>query len=385
MTDRDNLKLYIHIPFCVRKCNYCDFLSFAADDSVKQKYVYALTEQIEEESILAKENGYYGRVTSVYIGGGTPSILGGDAIAAIMQKVYECFEIDEQSENTIEINPGTVTKDKLKAYKEAGINRISIGMQSTIDDELKELGRIHDYETFVSCYKAVRSAGFNNVSVDVMTALPGQDEEKLITTLKRVIDLQPEHISAYSLIVEENTPFYDKYGDIDGPVIGEELERKLYSLTTEVLGRSGYEHYEISNYAKNGYESRHNCGYWNRSCYIGIGLGASSLIRGSKDIRIRNTASMQEYLQNPMAKEESTDIDYNEAMDEYMMLGLRMMKGVSDCDFYKEFGCHYKAVYGDVIDKYVREGLLSFTDDRLALTDKGIDYGNYVFSGFLRT
>lgn len=384
MTDKDNLKLYIHIPFCVRKCNYCDFLSFAADDSVKQKYVDALTEQIEEESILAKKNGYYGSVTSVYIGGGTPSCLSGDAIAAIMQKAYECFEIDEQSENTIEINPGTVTADKLKIYKAAGINRISIGMQSTIDKELKELGRIHDYKTFVSCYETVRQAGFDNVNVDVMTALPGQNEELLLTTLNRVIKLQPEHISAYSLIVEENTPFYEKYGDIEGPVIGEKLERKLYTLTTKVLNEAGYEHYEISNYAKSGYASRHNCGYWDRSCYIGLGLGASSLIRGDIDNRIRNTSDMDIYLSDPMKKEEQSSVDKDEAMDEYVILGLRMMKGVCDRDFYEEFNVHLADVYDKTINKYINDGLLRKIEDNIALTDKGIDYGNYVFSGFLR-
>lgn len=389
MAVKNEIKLYIHIPFCVRKCNYCDFLSFALDDSAKEKYVAALLQQIEIESKIAKEKGYYHKVSSIYMGGGTPSCLTGNQIKQIMDKVYECFDIAGDSENTIEVNPGTVELCKLKEIKEAGFNRISIGMQSGDDEELKELGRIHKYSDFVECYQNARAAGFGNINVDVMTALWGQTKEKLTATLNKLIELNPEHIAAYSLIIEEDTPFYEKYGDIEGPVIGEDAERELYHMTADILHNAGYEHYEISNFSrKESLRSDHNCGYWRRIPYIGLGLGAASLIRYDIDktceMRIQNTTDLEKYLNNPMLKEEETIVSKEEAMDEYMFLGLRMSDGVSPEEFADLYGENMNEIYGSAIEKLLKQKLIKTKNGRYSLTQEGIDYGNYVFSMFLR-
>lgn len=391
------MELYVHIPFCVRKCNYCDFLSFACNEEVIEKYVKALITQIEEESNIAKNRGYYDKVSSIYFGGGTPSRLSGEQIKAIMSKLYECFDVADDSENTIEVNPGTVELCKLKDIRSSGFNRVSIGMQSTHNDELAMLGRIHDYDGFLECFDLVRQTGFDNVNVDVMTALPEQNEEKLKSTLDRVIKLNPEHISAYSLIIEEGTPFYEKYGELDEPVVGQELERKLYHMTADILTKAGYRQYEISNFAKEGFYSRHNSGYWDRTGYIGLGLGASSLIRIagergslesseniSNDARIRNVSDIDKYLKNPMLKEEVTSISISEAMDEFMFLGLRKTEGVNLDAFYEEFKERAQEIYKPSIDKFIAENLVEFHNSNLKLTRKGVDYGNYVFAGFLR-
>lgn len=381
MTVQNEIELYIHIPFCVRKCNYCDFLSFAADDTVKENYVQALIKQIESESALF---GNGRKVRSIYFGGGTPSVLQAGRIERIMRAIEDKFDIMSTCERTIEINPGTVDEEKMNALKSMGFNRISIGMQSANDRELKLLGRIHTYEEFEKCYKWGRRAGFQNISVDVMTALPGQDKTILEDTLSKVIKLGPEHISAYSLIIEPGTPFYDKYGECDGPVVGQELERGLYWFCVDILRRAGYRQYEISNFALEGKESVHNSGYWRRIPYIGFGLGASSLIIDDElgQIRSDNLSDMKEYLNNPCKKEETVILSEKDIMDEYMFLGLRMREGVNKEDFYRKMGVSLDEKYSDVIAKFVTEGLINDTKNTIMLTDLGIDYGNYVFAGF---
>lgn len=390
---QEPVEIYIHIPFCKRKCNYCDFLSYSAQPEIRAKYVEALLDQIrvvgagilpgddpsnydDDDSIIESKI----KVCTVYIGGGTPSVLTPEQIDRILCQLKDSFDVLPDAEITMEANPGTLNKDAIKKLYNTGINRISLGLQSANADELEMLGRIHTYEQFEECYVNCRTAGFKNINVDIMTALPKQTPDTLTNTLSKVIALGPEHISAYSLIIEEETPFYELYGDIDGPVVGEETERKLYYLMRDKLIAAGYEHYEISNFAKSGFESRHNCGYWTRVPYLGLGLGASSFF----DIyRVTNTESMSEYLKNPEAFSSCTRLSENDAMEEFMFLGLRMMKGVSRADFGARYNSTFDSVYGKVTDKLMAKGLLVADDDRIFLTKDGIDHGNFVFSQFL--
>ena len=385
-------EIYVHIPFCVRKCNYCDFLSYPADEKTKDKYVDALCDQIGivGEGILPgkliededREDDFcfdY-EISTVYFGGGTPTTLKMEQLKRVMCRIKEKFTLLPDAEITIEVNPGTVDKDDLIYLNRMGFNRLSIGLQSSNADELSLLGRIHSYEDFEYCFKAAREAGFLNINVDVMTALPNQTEEKLKNTLSKVIKLDPEHISAYSLIIEEDTPFYEKYGDIEGPVVGEETERRLYYMMRDTLNDAGYVRYEISNFAKEGYESRHNLGYWRRVPYFGLGLGAASFY---DDVRVSNTESMSEYLKDPMAVGTMQRLTSRDAMEEFMFLGLRTTEGVFKREFFEKFGAAADEIYARAITKLVGEGLLISEGGRYYLTDKGIDYGNYAFSQFL--
>ena len=336
-------------------------------------------------------------VKTVYIGGGTPSVIAPFYIAGILECVRETFTIDENAEITIEVNPGTVDPDKLKTYREAGINRISIGLQSVSDNELKALGRIHDFNDFMKAYKDAAAAGFGNINVDVMTAIPYQTMDSLRVTLDTVTGLSPKpvHISAYSLIIEEGTPFYELYakepeetstrhGNVPR-LPDEETERAMYHFTAGYLKEHGYERYEISNFAIPGYESRHNSAYWRRRDYTGFGLAASSLVNG---IRYKNTLKMEDYIKEPLSRElfeESIELTWDDEMSEYMFLGLRMSEGVRADDFKREFGTGLMNRYGDEIKRLMEEGLLARDDakGRYYLTDKGVDYGNYVFSRFV--
>lgn len=378
------MEIYVHIPFCVKKCDYCDFLSAPADETVRSAYVNAIIREIRRRADLFEVNE---RVTSIYFGGGTPSTLNEKQTENILCAIREEFHVDPDAEITIEVNPKTVDRTKLHFLKEFGFNRLSVGMQSSYDDELKMLGRIHTYDDFVEAYINARDAGFTNISVDVMTALPGQDEKKLEMTLKRVIGLNPEHISAYSLIIEPGTPFFEKYGETDGPLVGEELERKLYHLTVSMLKDAGYTHYEISNFAKKGFESRHNTGYWKRAPYLGVGLGASSCLesgsKGYDEERTRNETVLEKYLENPTSYSEYTPLTQEDIIEETFFLGLRMAQGVNLNDFNAKFGLSAREIYGEEIEKLVAGGLIYDYGDRICLTDKGIDYGNYVFARFL--
>lgn len=384
-------ELYIHIPFCVKKCNYCDFLSFKADEETRAQYVESLANQIKEESFAAKARDEDVTISSIYMGGGTPSVLSADEISYIMSKVYEYFCVESDSENTIEVNPKTAEICKLKSIKEAGFNRVSVGMQSADNAELKMLGRIHDFEAFEICYVNIREAGFNNVNIDVMTGLPKQTLDTLMSTTDKVVKLNPEHISAYSLIIEENTPFYETYGQIEGPVVGEELERKMYWECVKYLEEAGYGHYEISNFSKEGFHSRHNCGYWTGVPYIGVGLGASSLFLDTggdnkplmSGCRLRNTDNIKDYLYNPMTKVSREDINKEMMMDEFFFLGLRMMQGVDTDEFVKRFSVNPYERYKEAFAALLRDELIAKKGSRVSLTRKGTDYGNYVFSCFI--
>ena len=381
---RKKLELYIHIPLCAKKCGYCDFLSGPAAVSVQQRYVEQLIEEIACQS--AHYPGY--QVPSVYLGGGTPSLLGAKDICQIMEQVKSVFELSDTPEVTIEANPGTVTMEKLKAWSEAGINRVSIGLQSADDKELKNLGRIHTYDEFLKTYQRVRQAGFDNVNIDLMSALPGQTLASWRSTLKKVARLKPEHISAYSLTIEEGTPFYQQYHGHPELLPGEDEEREMYYATKQILQDMGFRRYEISNYAKSGRECRHNIGYWTGTEYLGLGLGSSSYIQG---FRFHNEEDLGRYCRIRMKGEDADDrlhqdiihLTDKEKMEEFMFLGLRMMDGVSGSEFLKRFGVNMWNVYGDVLGKLVENHLIQADNPYIRLTDFGVDISNYVLSEFL--
>ncbi len=385
--NQKELELYIHIPFCVKKCSYCDFLSAPATEQTQEAYMAALFAEIGGR---AKE--YKDRiVTSVFIGGGTPSLLSGDSIKQLMEHIREGFTLAQDAEITMEVNPGTATAAKLAAFHAAGINRLSIGMQSAQEKELKMLGRIHDFGSFVQVYREAVEAGFTNINVDVMSGLPGQTLASYKDTLEKVLHLEPipQHISAYSLIVEEGTPFAALADRGELPLPEEDTERAMYEETIEVLEKYGFHRYEISNYVRGGYECRHNVGYWIRRDYLGFGIGAASLI---DNVRFQNKRGLDEYLAHPLdCREEEQSLTVPEQMEETMFLGLRLTGGVSYDAFEKQYGKSLEAVYGEVIAKNVADGLLTVNTEKdngkeekfLALTKRGLDLSNYVMAQFL--
>lgn len=392
MEKKKELELYVHIPFCVKKCAYCDFLSWNADTDVRQKYVETL---IREIRLIGERYQDY-RVITIFFGGGTPSILSAEQIETIFCALRENFQIEENAEITIEANPGTVTKERAKAWKRAGINRVSIGLQSVENSELKMLGRIHTYEEFLETYQLLREEGFSNLNVDLISAIPGQSVESWERTLRVAAELSPEHISAYSLIVEEGTPFYEWYGeenketvDHSGgterpPLPDEESERRIYEETEEILKEYGYFRYEISNYAKEGYECRHNIGYWRRAEYLGLGLGASSLIENRRFQNLSDYEAYQNAVQTgALLYMEEERLTTEDEMEEFMFLGLRMAAGICRSDFQKKFGKTVEEVYGEVILTLEKQGLLNCEEDRIFLTARGVDISNYVFEQFL--
>ena len=369
------LELYVHIPFCVRKCQYCDFLSGPSDEETKDRYIEALLKEIR-----AAEHTEDYEIVSVFIGGGTPSALKAEAIASIMRTLQEQFFFCEDAEVTIEANPGTVDLEKLTIYRNVGINRLSLGLQSTDAEELKLLGRIHSYEEFLKSYEWARKAGFSNINIDLMFAIPGQTGEAWRQHLYQVVELNPEHISAYSLIIEEGTPFAEQNLDLPD----EDTEYQMYEDTAEILERYGYRQYEISNYAKQGYMCRHNAGYWQRREYLGFGLGASSLYGG---MRFSNTHQMQEYLKesrNPdQIRKDVTVLSRNEQIEEFMFLGLRMTEGISEKKFEENFDVRLMDVYGDILQKYEETGFMEHIETKWRLTRKGIHVSNHILADFL--
>ena len=370
------LELYIHIPFCVKKCDYCDFLSFPADSNTQIRYVHALLQEIR----------YYGNllgdyhVPTIYIGGGTPSWLEENLIYTVLQQVASSFHVEADAEISIECNPGTVTAKKLNVYQSAGINRLSIGLQSTNNEELKALGRIHTCDQFLKTYELARNAGFENINIDLMSAIPDQTYEGWIHNLRTVAGLDPEHISAYSLIIEEGTPFASRTLKLPD----EDTEYNMYEATAQILGEYGFEQYEISNYAKKGRECRHNVGYWIRQDYLGFGLGASSLY--GKE-RFANTQDMKKYLENSRTpekiREKEPPLTREDEMAEFMFLGLRMTRGISKAEFERQFGSEIDAIYGDVLRKYKSMGLLLEENGRIFLSREGIHVSNSVMADFL--
>lgn len=383
--EKKNLGIYLHIPFCMKKCHYCDFLSAPADENTKERYIEALKKEI----FLYREDLKENIISTIFLGGGTPSLLKEKQIKEILDAIFKTYFVQEGAEITIEANPETLTKEKLKIYKEAGINRLSIGLQSTEEEQLKRLGRIHTYEKFLESYTLAREVGFENINVDLMSALPFQTKEEWEETLRKIVNLnpKPEHISAYSLIIEEGTKFFKIKEQLSFP--DEEEDRQMYWKTKEFLEREGYHRYEISNYALPEKESRHNQTYWTLGEYLGLGLGAASYWNGS---RFKNTENLQEYFaffENNMIKElselqkEVHILSKEEKMEEFMFLGLRRMKGISEKRFLNLFQKDIIEVYREKIEKGVQIGVLWRKDGRIGLTERGIDISNMVLTEFL--
>lgn len=381
---KKKLGLYIHIPFCEKKCKYCDFLSFKSDTIYHTEYVKKLILEIRARSKFYQDY----KVNTIFIGGGTPSVLSGLSILNIMSAIYENFVVDAKAEISIEANPGNLDLEKLEYYKEAGINRISIGLQSTDNKELKLLGRIHTYEDFLNTYQIVRKQGFDNVNIDLMSALPAQTFSSLKASLKKVVMLKPEHISVYTLKLEEGTPFHTYFSSKEGKkyLVSEELDRQMYEFTNEFLYKNSYNRYEISNYAKKDKECKHNITYWKCNEFLGCGLGASSICM---DRSFNTEENFIKYLDldfdkdlNPLYKNIEV-LDEKRKMEDFMIFGLRMIKGVSSSEFFERFAKNMFAMYNDVIDKHIKNGLLEYKNSYLRLTNKGIDLSNIVLEDFL--
>lgn len=369
-----SFELYIHIPFCVRKCAYCDFLSAPGSEEAKASYTEALLREIEAVKTEKRE------VSSIFVGGGTPSALSPSLMGDIFEKIHKSFSVAPDAEITIEANPGTLSKEKLFLYRNVGINRLSLGLQSPEAAELKSLGRIHTYEEFLESFSLAREAGFQNINVDLMCALPEQTYEGWVRNLRTVAALHPEHISAYSLIIEEGTPFAKRKLNLPD----EDTEYRMYEDTAGILAEYGYEQYEISNYAKKDLVCQHNVGYWTRKEYLGLGLGAASLWGNQ---RFSNTSDFSLYLNNSGFPEkirgDRETLSLEAEMSEFMFLGLRMTKGVSKAEFLEGFGVPIESVYGKVLDKYKSVGLLEETEGRIFLTRAGIHVSNGVMAEFL--
>lgn len=423
------MSIYIHIPFCIKKCGYCDFLSFPIGNCERGKdAIYGgCEESVPEEYLrrlfceICQESGDYAdwEVDTIFVGGGTPSLLLPEQADGLFDRIYQSFHVASDAEITMEANPGTLSKEKLEAYRQMGVNRLSIGLQSADDGELVTLGRIHRLDDFQKSFALARDCGFQNINIDLISGLPGQSVESWLQTLHTVADFGPEHISAYGLILEEGTPFYRRYGtdgaegklpsekEAESKLLSEtggreklpteEEDRQMYHDTGDVLGKYGYRQYEISNYAKPGYECRHNIGYWTRKNYAGFGLGAASMIN---NIRWKNTSDLKEYMtyagdvcqsgseyerQEGMGllKRNVEVLTLQEQIEETMFLGLRMNRGVSKAEFEALYGIDLEELYGAWIHKMITEGLLH-DGERICLSERGRDLANYVMAGFLQ-
>lgn len=397
---RRPLSLYVHIPFCVRKCIYCDFLSFGVGETCeklkgneRKKYVQALCMEIMSYKNIAHK--YI--VNTIFIGGGTPSILLSGDISLIIATIRSVFKLSPDAEITIEANPGTLDIEKAKEYIEIGVNRISIGLQSARDEELRMLGRIHNYDQFLASFQIAREAGFHNINVDIMSAIPDQTLHSYLETVEKVLKCNPEHISSYSLIVEEGTPLAQDE-ELLSKLPDEDTERKMYDATNMLLLAAGYHRYEISNYARSGFECRHNQVYWSLGEYIGFGIGAASFFErrrfsNTRDFHLytdtiyhsvsenRSPEELSDMLKHIQIKDE--DVNTERLMEEFMFLGLRMMKGIRAEVFYDFFGRSLYDVYGAVIEKHVEAGLLKDDGGIISLTNKGIDVSNMVMADFI--
>ena len=392
------LSIYVHIPFCKHKCMYCDFLSFDNETNTKKiQYVNALMSEIRMYKPYADRYS----VKTIYIGGGTPSVLDEALIDSVLDTINHIFKVDRFAEITIEVNPGTIKYMDMIAYRNHGINRLSMGLQSADDEILRLLGRIHTYDEFLDGFDAARRAGFENISVDVMSGLPGQDMHTLVDTLTRVTELGPEHISVYSLQVEEGT-MLSRREDLLTMLPDENADRNMYAMTKKVLSASGYNRYEISNYAKPGFESRHNTVYWTGGQYIGFGIGAASYFKGERYTNIKNIDNYIEICEDvrdeltkdtdrvrlydsasAILREDVQTIYVDTRMEEFMYLGLRMTAGISRKEFQERFKKDVFEVYGEPINKYSDQGYMIVDDNRIRLTDKGLDVSNYILADFI--
>ena len=367
------LGIYVHIPFCKQKCNYCDFISYVNKNNLVEKYIETLKQEIKENASKEYE------ISTIYIGGGTPSYIENKHITEILETIKQNYNVSENAEITIEVNPGTASEEKLKDYAKAGINRMSIGLQTCNNNLLKMIGRIHTYEEFLDTYKMAKTIGFENINVDLMIGLPKQTLEDVTDSLEKIISLEPKHISVYSLIVEEGTIIERKIesGELELP--SEEVERKEYWQVKNTLEKNGYKHYEISNFAKQGYESKHNMNCWEQKEYLGFGVAAHSYMNGK---RFSNVETIEEYLQkNERIIHEEQDVENQKK--EYMLLGLRKINGVKILSFKNKFGANPIMEFKDELNKLVKEKLIEIDLDEIKLTNKGIDLANIVWEEFV--
>lgn len=375
----DKISLYIHIPFCAQKCLYCDFPSFARKDHLRKAYIEALNKEII--NLREKHNNL--EINTIFIGGGTPSVLESNELECLLKEIAK-LNMAKDIEYSMECNPGNLTEEKLEVMKKYGVNRISMGLQAKQDNLLKGLGRIHNYKTFKENFLLAKKVGFNNINVDLMFGLPNQRLNEWEETLREIISLEPAHISAYSLIIEEGTAFYNLYENDKLKLPTEEEERKMYHLAKEILEENGFNQYEISNYAKEGKECRHNLAYWNMDNWIGVGSASASYINGK---RIKNISSIEEYInsinERGEAVEEIINNSKNDNMEEFMFMGLRKINGIDENEFKKRFGMNINDVYGEILNKYIDEGLLIRESGRFFLSEKGIEISNVIMADFL--
>lgn len=373
-----NISLYIHIPFCDQKCYYCDFPSFAGKGGLKNKYLKALVKEIDEKLV---NNKYI--IDTIFVGGGTPSSLSADELEILLSKV-STLNFAQNIEYTVECNPGSITKDKLIVMKKYGVNRLSMGLQAIQNTLLRDIGRIHSFEVFKENFLLARECGFNNINVDLMFGLPSQKLLEWEESLKGISELNPEHISAYSLIIEEGTPFDRMYEENKIKLPDEDIERDMYHSAKNILESYGFNQYEISNYAKKDFECRHNIAYWEMKDWIGVGSAASSYIEGT---RITNVYEIEEYIKRSennqnLAIEENKNSE-NENIEEFMFMGLRMIKGIDEDEFLRRFKKPVSDFYAEIIERYIKQDLLVKENKRLFLSEKGIEYSNKVMSDFL--
>lgn len=373
-----DLGIYVHIPFCLQKCGYCDFVSFCSTDEQKEQYVSALIKEIENLCAFAKDR----TVSTVYIGGGTPTTLSDSQLSRILSSLYKNFDINKDAEITVEANPETVTLKLMRCLKNAGVNRISLGVQAMQDKHLKEIGRIHDVKKVIEAYASCKIAGFENINYDLIFALPNQSKKEFLDGLCDLLKLEPNHLSLYSLQLEEGTSLYKNKDNLK--FVNEDEERSIYYEARNILKANGLYQYEISNFAKKGFESRHNLRYWNCMEYLGIGLNASSYFN---NVRYTNPSNLSEYLafvQNfkPLHKENDV-LTENEQMSEFLVLGLRKTDGIKLKDFKEKFKKDVFSVFGEQINKHIENGLLVLSEDNLRLSEKGIDLSNQVMCDFV--
>lgn len=377
-----NLGIYIHIPFCKKKCEYCDFVSFSGTQNMQKEYVEVLNLDIKNSAKLVSDY----KVDTIYFGGGTPSYIESKYIVDILKSIKDNYKVAKNAEITIEVNPGTVDKEKLMVYKEAGINRLSIGLQSTHDRLLELIGRIHNYDEFLDTYEYAVEVGFDNINVDLMLALPTQSLDEMVSSVRKIISLKPEHISLYSLILEEGTPLYQKVQTGKLELTDEKLERHMYWRTKQLLEQAGYKQYEISNFSKEGYESKHNMNCWKQNEYLGFGLAAHSYLNDKRFSRIKN---IREYIKNINENNFDKNIIIEEEQDreskakEYMMLGFRKLEGISISEFERRFGVNPLFYFRFEISKLEKEGLIEVDLDNIKLTQRGLDLANLVFEEFV--
>ncbi len=391
--------LYIHIPFCEKKCAYCDFLSFKSDDEETEAYINSLNIELIQKAALLKNHSPKYEISSIFIGGGTPSILDAEYIYKIFDNIYKNFSVDTDAEISIESNPNSLTYEKALSYVKNGINRISIGLQSANDEELKMLGRIHNYNQFANSYDEAIKAGFQNINIDLIKNIPNQTSASFKNTLGKVLNLNPSHLSVYDLIIEEGTKFYELYNNNELPLPSEEEQGKIDEALYSTLKDNNYIRYEISNYARNGKMCKHNLGYWTDVPYLGIGLAASSYFenrRYKNNINIKNYISfwksynnqydnLYDLLSNTSIENNIKDLSPKEIeqnlMNEYMMLSMRTIYGARKNYFHKKFGGTIESIYGKVLRSY--SDYIIEDDESFHFTDKGFDISNQILSSII--